>query len=243
MIRPPTIPLKRLPQPDEHGLRSTWRDARPRRIARALELSQTRDPGGWFVAGASTDVRERSIVRTIAGREVTLWRGADGRLHAGPGACPHLGALMDGCVSDGDDVLCRWHGMALPREAGRGWLEFTAHDDGVLVWVRLPAPGEEPSDAPVLPPRPPLAESIAAVIALPAACEPRDIIANRLDPGTARGSTRTRVQPPHRRRGRQLRRPARPRRRVPPQPHVGRPGACRLHHPGRPHDRHDDPRR
>ena len=182
MIQPPAIPLQRLPQPDEHRLRSTWRDAKPRRIARALELSQQRDPGGWFVVGASTDLASTSIVRTVAGREVALWRGSDGRLHAGPGSCPHLDARLDGCVPDGDDLLCRWHGMALPREGGRGWLEFTCHDDGVLLWVRLPAPGEEPADLPVLTARPPAAASIAAVVALPAVCEPRDVIANRLDP-------------------------------------------------------------
>ena len=182
MIQPPTRPLRRMPQPDEHALRSTWRDAKPRRIARALEVSQRRDPGGWFVVGASTDVRALSVVRTVLGREVALWRGQDGRVHAGPGSCPHLHARLDGCVTDGDDLLCRWHGMALPREGGRGWLEFACHDDGVLVWVRLPVSGESLTDLPVLPARPPVEESIAAVVALPAVCEPRDIIANRLDP-------------------------------------------------------------
>jgi len=181
-MKRPTIPLQRLPQPDEHALRSTWRAATPRRIGEALDCSQRRDPSGWYVAGASTDVGDRSVVRTLAGREVALWRGAEGRPHAGPGACPHLDARLHGCVIDGDDVLCRWHGMALPREAGRGWREYPAHDDGVLFWVRLPTPGEELSNAPKLPERPPLEASIAAVIALPAACEPRDIIANRLDP-------------------------------------------------------------
>lgn len=182
MIRRPDIPLQRLPQPDERQLRSTWRDARPGRIQRALAASQELNPGGWFVVGASGDVGQRSIVRTIAGREVALWRGADGTLHAGPGACPHLGARLDNCVSAGDDLLCRWHGMALPAEAGRGWLEFECRDDGVLLWVRLPVEGENLVDAPRLPVRPPLAESISAVICLPATCEPRDVIANRLDP-------------------------------------------------------------
>ena len=109
MIQPPTSPLRRLPQPDEHHLRSTWTDAKPRRIRRALEAALARDPGGWFVAGASTDVRETSVVRRIAGREVASWRAQDGRLHAGPGACPHLGAACEP-----QDIIANrldpWHG-------------------------------------------------------------------------------------------------------------------------------------
>lgn len=178
----PTSPLRRLPQLDEAHLRSTWRQAKPRRIARALELSQARDPGGWLVAGASTDLGATSLVRTIDGREVALWRDSDGAVHAGPGACPHLGARLDRCVVAGADVLCRWHGMALPRDAVAAWREFPAHDDGVLTWVRLPRDGEAPADAPTLPDRPPLERSVAAVVAVAGVCEPRDIIANRLDP-------------------------------------------------------------
>ncbi|WP_228489253.1 DUF5914 domain-containing protein [Raineyella fluvialis] len=174
--------LTRLPQPGPEALRSTWRDARPARIERALAASSRRDPGGWCVAGATADVRTTSVLRMIAGREVVLWRDTEGRLHAGPGACPHLGAPLHGCVSHGTDLLCRWHGMALPSEGPSSWREYPAYDDGVLVWVRLPMPGETPADAPVLPPRPPQQASIAAVVTRTAVCEPRDIIANRLDP-------------------------------------------------------------
>lgn len=182
MIARPTIPLVRLPQPDQPHMRSTWRDARVGRISSALARAERRDPGSWYVAGASGDIGATSKVRRIAGREVVLWRGADGALHAGPGACPHLGASMADCQVSGDDVLCRWHGMALPAEGGRSWREYAALDDGILVWVRLPTEGEAVAEAPVIAPRPPLEASIAAVVSLPGICEPRDVIANRLDP-------------------------------------------------------------
>lgn len=178
----PANPLRRLPQPDPRDVRSTWRQARVDRIEESLVRAQRRDPGGWYVVGASGDVADLSVLRTVAGREVTLWREPSGRLHAGPGACPHLGAPLADCPVDGSGLLCRWHGMRLPDEAGRGWGEFPAHDDGALVWVRLPTAGEEPTDAPVLPVRPPLAASLVGVVALPATCEPADVIANRLDP-------------------------------------------------------------
>lgn len=178
----PTIPFRRMPQPEESRLRSTWKQASARRIEAALDRSQRKDPGGWFVAGAREMVQHTSIVRRVAGAEIALWRDAGGVLHAGPGACPHLGAELSGCVVSGDDLLCRWHGMALPAEAGRSWREYPAHDDGVLAWVRLDAAGESPSPLPVFGPRPPLADSIATVVTLTGICEPHDIIANRLDP-------------------------------------------------------------
>ena len=162
---------------------STWRLAKPGRIAAALEVAQQQNSGGWFVAGASGDVgRKESVARTIGGREVVFWRNADGGLVAGPGACPHLGALMDRCpVMDGT-MYCRWHGLALTEQGDRTWSPYRAFDDGVLLWVGLPTEGETPTDRPALPPRPPLAGSVVAVITEPGICQPEDVIANRLDP-------------------------------------------------------------
>jgi nitrite reductase/ring-hydroxylating ferredoxin subunit len=162
---------------------STWQLARPARIAAALAESQRQNSGGWFVAGVSTDVgRDASMARTIAGREVTFWRTSDGTLVAGPGACPHLGALLDDCPVLGDTMYCRWHGLAFTEEGDRTWNPYRAHDDGVLIWVGLPTDGEDPTDRPALPARPPLAASVTAVIHEPGTCEPQDVIANRLDP-------------------------------------------------------------
>ncbi len=177
------IPISRVPQPRENRMQPTWRHARPRRIAAALDVSQAQNSGGWFVAGASEDVgTTESVVRTIAGREVTLWRTADGTLVAGPGSCPHLGALLDRCPVIGDTMYCRWHGLAFGAEGDPAWKPFRAFDDGVLIWVRLPTQGEPPTERPSLPPRPPLLDAVTAVIVQPGICEPQDVIANRLDP-------------------------------------------------------------
>lgn len=177
------LPLSWLPQPPLRDLGSTWRDAKPARIARAYRAAAARSAGGWCVAGASTDLgRTRSIVRTLADREVVLWRETDGRLVAGPGACPHLGARLADCpVLDGT-LRCRWHGMALGPRGDSVWQGYPAQDDGVLLWVRVPVPGEEPTAEPGLPPRPDLRRSVAAVIARLGVCRPADIITNRLDP-------------------------------------------------------------
>ncbi|HEY5822659.1 MAG TPA: DUF5914 domain-containing protein, partial [Propionibacteriaceae bacterium] len=177
------IPISRVPQPREDRMTATWRLARPSRIAAALEVSQAQNSGGWFVAGQSSDVGgKESVARTIAGREVVFWRNAEGGLVAGPGACPHLGALMDRCPVMEGTMYCRWHGLALTEQGDRTWSPFRAYDDGVLIWVGLPTEGETPTPVPTITPRPPAAGSVAAVISQPGICEPQDVIANRLDP-------------------------------------------------------------
>lgn len=187
------IPIRRRPQPGYADLRPTWRKARPGRIAKTLELSQRKPTGGWYVVGKSTEVgASASLARVVAGREITLWRAADQSLRAGPGACPHLGALLDGCPVVDGNLVCRWHGLML-GDAGHGdWQPYRAHDDGALLWARLPSrtggedngqeAGEIPTEYPILPDRPPLSDAIVAVITRRGRCEPSDIIANRLDP-------------------------------------------------------------
>ncbi|WP_292608593.1 DUF5914 domain-containing protein [Nocardioides sp. REDSEA-S30_B4] len=178
---PPRIPSALKPMPRRDQLEPSWQHAKPARIRAALDVALARDPGGWYTVGPSTALGTTSITRSVAGREVVLWRTSTG-VAAGPGSCPHLGALLTDCEVFGDKLHCRWHGLALAPEGQPGWPAYAAHDDGVLLWVRVPTPGETPSDLPRITARPPLARSVAAVVELPGTCEPRDIIANRLDP-------------------------------------------------------------
>jgi hypothetical protein len=191
------VPIRLRPQPGYDNLRPTWRDARPARIAESLRLSQQQSAGGWYVVGESRELSSStSLVRQIAGREVVLWRADDGTLRAGPGSCPHLGALLDGSPVVKGDVVCRWHGLALGDRGHGDWQPFAARDDGALLWARIqplthdPAthdlgPTEDPeplSPAPIVGARPPLDQSVSAVITRRGRCEPVDIVANRLDP-------------------------------------------------------------
>ncbi|HVK34523.1 MAG TPA: DUF5914 domain-containing protein [Microlunatus sp.] len=177
------IPIQRVPQPRENRMTASWRQAKPGRIAAALATAQAQNSGGWYVAGKSADVgATESVARTIAGREVVFWRDADGTLVAGPGACPHLGALMDACpVLDGT-MYCRWHGLALTSKGDRTWSPYAALDDGLLIWVRLATEGETFTERPAHSARPPADGSVSAVMVEPGTCEPEDVIANRLDP-------------------------------------------------------------
>ncbi|KKZ71050.1 2Fe-2S ferredoxin [Streptomyces showdoensis] len=177
------LSLRRAPVPWEEQ-RATWRQARPAGIAAALKRATARPSGNWYVVGASRDFRaDRPAGRTVAGTEVVLWRDAGGGVRAGSGVCPHLGAaLKDGVVRCGT-LICRWHGLALDGSPTAGWEPWPAYDDGVLVWVRLDeVGGEAPTDRPVVPPRPPVAEAVAAVHTGVGVCEAEDVVANRLDP-------------------------------------------------------------
>jgi nitrite reductase/ring-hydroxylating ferredoxin subunit len=164
-------------------LAPTWPQAAPERIAAALAAAQRRPAGAWYVVGPTATVpARRSIVRTVAGREVVLWRSVDGPVHAGPGACPHLGAVLDGCPVHGSTLRCRWHGRAFTPHGASDWPTYPAYDDGVLVWVQVPGAEAARGAVPALPERPPLDRSVTAVVSLQGRCEPEDVIANRLDP-------------------------------------------------------------
>ncbi|WP_420710830.1 DUF5914 domain-containing protein [Streptomyces sp. MUSC 125] len=177
------VSLRRAPVAWERQ-RPTWREASPALIADALARAQARPTGNWYVVGASRALRpDRPMARSVAGREVVLWRNGEGRLVAGPGSCPHLGApLGDSPVRCGT-LVCRWHGLALDGGPFAGWEPWPAHDDGVLVWVRLDeVGGEQPVDRPAVPERPMVAAALTAVYTGAGACEPEDVVANRLDP-------------------------------------------------------------
>ncbi|MCG5434478.1 DUF5914 domain-containing protein [Mycobacterium sp. MYCO198283] len=182
-----TVPLQVLPPARWAQQRPTYRDAEPRLIDAALARSQRRPSGNWYTFAASRDIRaDAPFGMTVAGVEIVAWRDPGGRLVVGPASCPHLGADLATGVIDCGGLICPWHGLRVdadrsPREQ-YGWRSLPSHDDGVLAWVRLDrVGGEQPLDAPVIPPRP-TGTTLDAVTRLDGVCEPADIIANRLDP-------------------------------------------------------------
>ncbi|MCF7551114.1 DUF5914 domain-containing protein [Pseudonocardia sp. WMMC193] len=176
MPKRPVNPLRLLDLPRWADQEPSWTQADPALIEAATERALARPAGGWVVVCGSREIAP-TFGRTVAGREIVVWRTASGELRAGPGACPHLGAALCDAPVVGENLVCRWHGLPL----GRDWGTYPVHDDGVLVWVRLDVLGEPPLDAPVLGPRPP-AGGVPAVATVIGRCEPRDVLANRLDP-------------------------------------------------------------
>lgn len=192
---PKNFPLQVISSKPWESRCPSYRDAQPAIIDAALNRAQQRPTGNWFVFAASRDIRaDRPYGTRVAGVELVAWRDRQQRLCVGPRSCPHLGAdLATGDVHRGV-LICRWHGLMLDgNQCDLGWTPLPSHDDGVLVWVRLDdAGGETPSDEPIIAGRPG-GPHLHAVTRMVGICQPCDIIANRLDPGTARGFTRIRL--------------------------------------------------
>jgi nitrite reductase/ring-hydroxylating ferredoxin subunit len=181
---PKDWPLQAIPAVAWAGLRPTYRDAQPTIINAALDRSQRRPTGNWYAFAASRDVRTgRPFGTRVAGVELVAWRDQHGRLRVGPRSCPHLGADLATAAVHRGNLICRWHGLCLNADTEEfGWAPLPSHDDGVLAWVRLDTVGgEAPLDEPVIAARP-AGDTLHAVTRLVGACEPTDIIANRLDP-------------------------------------------------------------
>ncbi|MBM4197075.1 MAG: Rieske 2Fe-2S domain-containing protein [Gammaproteobacteria bacterium] len=156
-----------------------WQQSSPRWIERALAIAKSRDCGGWHVVDTRRAVGAQPRRYRIDGNDIVFWRDGT-ELRAAPDACPHLGAsLSAGCVRDGE-LVCPWHGMRLGRSAHGSWKPLRTFDDGVLVWLQLPRPGETGSIEPAITTRP--ERCIDATVRMEAICEPDDVIANRLDP-------------------------------------------------------------
>ncbi|MBK1782973.1 DUF5914 domain-containing protein [Prauserella cavernicola] len=176
-------PVRPVPKQTWSRQRPTVGQADPAVIGAALRRAEARPSGNWFPFAASELVRrDRPYGTRVAGRELVAWRDDSGVLVVGPGACPHLGAPLAQARVVCGALVCRWHGLTV-ADGTRGWAPVPSFDDGVLAWVRLDTEGgEDPTPRPVVPDRPPLAGALAAVTRLEGVCEPRDVVANRLDP-------------------------------------------------------------
>ncbi|WP_199745690.1 DUF5914 domain-containing protein [Amycolatopsis sp. WAC 04182] len=161
----------------------TYRECSPALIDAAVERADARPAGNWFVVAASREIgADRPLGLRAGGRELVAWRGPDGELVIGPGACPHLGAPLEQARVHCGELVCRWHGLRVGP--GRpGWSRLPSYDDGVLAWARLDRfGGESPTERPIVPVRPRGDVTIDAVATLTGTCEPMDVVANRLDP-------------------------------------------------------------
>ena len=155
-----------------------WVQANPKRIEKSVQRALETSAGGWYAVASSQEIGAVAKAYVVADRALVLWRDGE-TLHAAPEACPHMGAsLRDARAIDGQ-LVCPWHGLRLGAKGHGCWKQLKAWDDGVLAWVQLDN-GEELSERPLLTPRP--EHYLAAVTRHVGRCQPRDILANRLDP-------------------------------------------------------------
>ncbi len=180
-----------------------WQRANPIAIARSLQHALAKPSGGWFVldatqtlwphshppVGRPSRIQNNKPMRYVVdGHELVAFVDPiASTLSVAPAACPHMGAhLADGHVDANGCLVCPWHGLALPsasrpRVSGQGtWSPMRTFDDGVLTWVQFNPDADDATDAPIITKRPD--RFLEGVIRREGTCEPRDVIANRLDP-------------------------------------------------------------
>lgn len=170
---------RKLPPADSISDLPDWKQAQPAWIDAALERVLAQPSGGWFVVDGVRSIGTGPERYRIDGRDYVVWRTNEG-VAVAPDSCPHMGArLSDGFVHEGC-VVCPWHGLELGVEGLGAWKPLETYDDGVLLWVRPPSDDPGTTDRPIVPVRPD--GFFDAVMRLEARCDPRDVVANRLDP-------------------------------------------------------------
>lgn len=179
-----TLPLgPRLPtasgEPALNG--PDWMQCSVPRIRSSLRRALDRPCGGWYAVASSRALGVGPHKLQAAGRTLVAFRDA-GELRIGYDECPHMGAsLSEGRVCDGK-LVCPWHGLELGTTKHGAWDLLPSFDDGVLCWVRLDPlfRADQLSPTPYLANRPSV--YLDAVLAMEVACDPCDVLANRLDP-------------------------------------------------------------
>src|SRR5579863_908172 len=70
--------------------------------------------GQWYVVAKSVEIaRDKPLAVKALGRNLVLWRAADGKLHCLDDRCPHRGAPLSRGEILGNDIACRYHGVTL----------------------------------------------------------------------------------------------------------------------------------
>ena len=110
----------------------------------------------WHPVAAVADVPPGKLVAArLLGREVVLWRAADGNVRAWEDRCPHRGTRLSIGRIEGDEVVCAYHGWhfdgsarctlipSLPDLAAKTQarvMAFRAMEKYGLVWVCIGTP-------------------------------------------------------------------------------------------------------
>lgn len=155
-----------------------WKQAQPAWIEKALQHALALPSGGWYAVDAKRAIGSDPVHYRVAGEDYVVWRAGE-KILVAPDSCPHMGARLSTGFVKGDCVVCPWHGLALCEDGLGKWKPVETYDDGVLFWIR-PESEEPATPAPMLPARPD--RYFDAVMRLEADCDPRDVLANRLDP-------------------------------------------------------------
>ena len=108
-------------------------------------------PNYWYPIMNAFDLGARPVCVRRFGRDLAVWRGADGRPHVLDNNCPHRGAPLSQGVVHGDTLACSYHGwrfdvagqcIEMPlepvgssRPAGICTAAYRAEEGGGYIWM------------------------------------------------------------------------------------------------------------
>jgi phenylpropionate dioxygenase-like ring-hydroxylating dioxygenase large terminal subunit len=82
-----------------------------------METLRTFPVNAWYVTAWSHEVGRRApLARTVCNKRVVLWRKSDGSIAALEDACWHRLLPLSMGWLEGDEVVCRYHGLAYDDE-------------------------------------------------------------------------------------------------------------------------------
>lgn len=70
----------------------------------------------WYVAATCGELGRAPVGRRLLGKDVVLWRGADGRVAAFENRCAHRGFPLDRGRIEGQTLVCGYHGCTYDRD-------------------------------------------------------------------------------------------------------------------------------
>jgi phenylpropionate dioxygenase-like ring-hydroxylating dioxygenase large terminal subunit len=124
--------------------------------------------GQWYVVAKSVEIgHDKPQAAKALGRNLVLWRGADGKIQCVDDRCPHRGApLSRGEVLEGN-IACRYHGVTLDgsgkvlrvpamlncalegRQGAEAYATFESNDGVFVYFPSAEQPEPRPIELPV----------------------------------------------------------------------------------------------
>lgn len=116
----------------------------------------------WYAVGGSEGLEPgRTRAVSLFDRDIVLWRGESGRLHAWDNRCPHRGLRLSLGAVRGDRLVCGYHGWHYGEDGQCDFVPahpgmtpskkacvpvYATRDDGCLLWLNVAAaPGDAPA--------------------------------------------------------------------------------------------------